>query len=99
MSQSYLSNCESDLNDVLLDVQYLVANCHLLHVGPTHAVEYQDQEFEVLDIKVRPTANDNALLLVVGQTCPNIKYCTYCSKLLQIRAHLQAQQIAGSNGD
>ena len=94
-----MSNCESDLNDVLLDVQYLVANCHLLHVGPTDAVESQDQEFEVLDIKVRPTANDNALVLVVGQTCPNIKYCTDCSKLLQIRAHLQEQQIAGSNGD
>ena len=99
MSQSYLSNCESDLNDVLLDVQYLVVNCHLLHVGPTYAVESQDQEFEVLDIKVRPTANDNALVLVVGQTCPNIKYCTDCSKLLQIRAHLQEQQIAGSNSD
>ena len=84
---------------MLLDVQYLVANCHLLHVGPTYAVESQDQEFEVLDIKVRPTANDNALVLVVGQTCPNIKYCTDCSKLLQIRAHLQEQHIAGSNGD
>ena len=32
---------------MLLDVQYLVANCHLLHVGPTDAVESQDQEFEV----------------------------------------------------
>ena len=94
-----MSNCESDLNDALLDVQYLVANCHLLRVGPTDAVESQDQEFDVLDIKVRPTANDNAVVLVVGQTCPNIKYCTDCSKLLQIRAHLQEQQIAGSNGD
>ena len=58
---------------MLLDVLYLVANSHLLHAGPTDAVESQDQEFEVLDIKVRPTANDNAVELVVGQTCPNIK--------------------------
>ena len=61
MSQSKMSNCESDLNDVLLDVQYLVANSHMLHVGPTDAVESKYQEFEVLFIKVRPTANDNAL--------------------------------------
>ena len=94
-----VANCESDLNDVLLDVQYLVANCHLLHVGPTDTVESQDQEFEVPDIKVRPTANDNAVVLVVGQTCPNITYCTDCSKLLQILAHLQEQHVAGSNGD
>ena len=54
---------------MLLDVQYLVANSHLLHVGPTDAGEYQDQEFEVLDIKVRPTANDNALVLVARYSC------------------------------
>ena len=50
--------------DSVTDVQYFVANSRLLHVGPTDAVESQDQEFEVLDIKVRPTANDNALVLV-----------------------------------
>ena len=54
---------------MLLDVQYLVANSHLLHAGPTDAVESQDQEFEVLDIKVRPTANDNALVFVAGYAC------------------------------
>ena len=57
---------------MLLDVQYLVANSHLLHVGPQNdAVESQDQEFEVPDIKVRPTgtAHDNALVLVARYTC------------------------------
>ena len=54
---------------MLLDVQYFVANSRLLHVGPTDAVESQDQEFEVLDIKVRPTANDNALVLVARYAC------------------------------
>ena len=41
----------------------------MLHVGPTDAVESQGQEFEVLDIKVRPTANDNALVLVARYAC------------------------------
>ena len=82
---------------MLLDVQYLVANSHLLHVGPNDAVESQDQEFEVLDIKVRPTgtAHDNALVLVARYTCrTNLSKHKPC-----LRAQLQEQQIAGSNGD
>ena len=59
---------------MLLDVQYLVANSHLLHVGPNDAVESQDQEFEVLDIKVRPTGTVydilvNAILNSVDLKC------------------------------
>ena len=95
ISQSELSNCESDVNNVLLDVFGRQLPQGSVGVVTTETQNKElDIEYEQL-IGTISTVNANALVYVAGYTCRTYlskhSDCTNCSKLLQGRTHLEGK--------